>query len=76
MIAHQSAGRNRPSGVRVNPCGVCIHEFTDRIQNALSRVPNATRQVARKCSPRGTRSRPNSITPRNPASRKKAVSTS
>ncbi len=48
MIAHQSAGLNRPSASRVKPCGVCIHEFADSIQNALINVPAATRQVAMK----------------------------
>ena len=59
-----------------NPAGVCIQLFTDRIQNADMNVPAATMQVAKKCRRRPTRSMPNSITPRNPASRKKAVSTS
>ena len=39
-------------------------------------VPNATISVAKKCRPAPTRLRPKSITPRKPASRKKAESTS
>jgi hypothetical protein len=46
------------------------------IQNVEISVPSATMQVAKKCSFGGTRLRPNSITPRNVASRKKAVRTS
>ena len=48
MICHQSAGRKRPSGVSVYPCGVCIQEFAARIQNALISVPVATSSVATK----------------------------
>jgi hypothetical protein len=48
----------------------------ERIQNAEISVPIATISVARKCSRGPTRLRPNSITPRKPASRKNAVSTS
>jgi hypothetical protein len=50
--------------------------LAERIQNADISVPAATAQAERKCSQRGTRSRPNRRTPRNDASRKKAVSTS
>jgi hypothetical protein len=39
-------------------------------------VPSATMQVAKKWIPFPTLRMPNSITPRKPASRKKAVSTS
>ena len=66
----------RPSGPTAKPSGVCIQLLTDKIQNADRNVPLATMQVAKKCSLRPTRSMPNSITPRKPASRKKAVSTS
>ena len=66
----------RPSGPMPKPAGVCIQLLTVRIQNADSSVPPATMQVANMCSLRPTRSIPNSMTPRNPASRKKAVSTS
>ncbi|MNP75703.1 hypothetical protein D3C76_1728090 [compost metagenome] len=48
----------------------------DRIQKVEIRVPIATMTVEKKCSPRPTRFQPNSITPRKPASRKNAVSTS
>ena len=58
------------------PAGVCIHELSEMIQNALIVVPNATRKVAIKCVRSDTRPRPNNITPRNEASRKNAVSTS
>ena len=46
------------------------------IQNVEISVPSATMQVAKKCSRGDTRRQPNSITPRNVASRKNAVSTS
>ena len=42
----------------------------------LISVPTATHRAAVRCSQRGTRSQPNSRTPRNVASRKNAVSTS
>ncbi|MNW09300.1 hypothetical protein D3C71_2062640 [compost metagenome] len=58
------------------PCGVCIQLFEERIQNIEISVPMATMMVAKKCSLRPTRPQPNSITPRKPASRKNAVSTS
>ena len=58
------------------PAGVCIHEFSARIQNALSVVPKATKKVAIRCTRSLTLPWPNSITPRKPASRKNAVSTS
>src|SRR5258705_13784990 len=55
----------------------CLHPAIEaRIQNAEMSVPVATMIVARKCRPGPTLFHPNSITPRNPASRKKAVSTS
>ena len=50
--------------------------FAARIQNEESSVPSATISVAAKCRPRPTLFIPNSMTPRKPASRKKAVSTS
>ena len=46
------------------------------IQNVEISVPIATMQVARKCVRSPTLRQPNSITPRNVASRKNAVSTS
>ena len=58
------------------PAGVCIQLFAERIQNADSAVPTATITADAACSHFGTRSPPNSITPRNVASRKNAVSTS
>ena len=66
----------RPSGRISKPCGVCIQLLADRIQKAETLVPMATRRVARKCSFGPTFFQPNSMTPRNEASRKKAVSTS
>jgi hypothetical protein len=58
------------------PVGVCIQLFTERIQNAEMKVPIATMSVAEKCSRLPTFFMPNNMTPRNPASRKNAVSTS
>jgi hypothetical protein len=58
------------------PAGVCIQEFSARIQNADSVVPKATRKVDSRCTRSLTRPWPNSMIPRKPASRKKAVSTS
>jgi hypothetical protein len=58
------------------PCGVYIQLFEARIRVAETRVPIATITVAKKCRPGPTLFQPNSITPRNPASRKKAVNTS
>ncbi|MNF15512.1 hypothetical protein D3C80_2181560 [compost metagenome] len=75
-IAHQSTGTNCPAALMAKPLGVCIQEFAERIQVAEISVPIATMAVARKCSFGPTRLRPNSMTPRKPASRKKAVSTS
>ena len=45
-------------------------------QNALIVVPNATKKVDIRCTRSLTLPWPNSITPRKPASRKNAVSTS
>ncbi|MNJ72251.1 hypothetical protein D3C77_688800 [compost metagenome] len=47
-----------------------------RIQKVEISVPTATMMVAKKCRPRPTLFQPNSMTPRKPASRKNAVSTS
>ncbi|MNW22915.1 hypothetical protein D3C71_2246950 [compost metagenome] len=58
------------------PWGVCIQLLEARIQVAEISVPTATMTVAKKCSPRPTLFQPNSMTPRKPASRKNAVSTS
>ena len=58
------------------PWGVCIQLLEARIQKVEISVPMATTTVEKKCSPGPTRFQPNSITPRKPASRKKAVSTS
>ena len=58
------------------PAGVCIQELAERIQNADIAVPTATKIAAITCSQGGTRFQPNSITPRNVASRKNAISTS
>ncbi len=58
------------------PAGVCIHEFSARIQNADSVVPPATSSVAMVWVRLLTRRMPNSMMPRKVASRKNAVSTS
>ncbi len=58
------------------PAGVCIQLFADNIVKAEPNVPNATAIAASVCSHGGTRSQPNSSTPRNVASRKKATITS
>ena len=76
MSSQLPAGTNWPASLSAQPVGVCIQLFTDRIQKAERAVPTATMQVAAKCRPLPTRFMPNSMTPRNPASRKKAVSTS
>jgi len=76
IAATQSVATIRPSGVIAKPAGDCIQLLAEMIQNEETSVPRATRQVARKCSPGPTRFQPNSMTPRNEASRKKAVSTS
>ena len=76
MMAHQSAGTNWPPALIAKPAGVCIQLLAERIQKAEKKVPTATASVAAKCSPLPTRFMPNSMTPRKPASRKKAVSTS
>ncbi|MCY1344152.1 hypothetical protein D9M68_574230 [compost metagenome] len=75
MTANQSVGTTRPLMIS-KPAGVCIQLFDARIQVADISVPSATITVAKKCRPGPTRFQPNSITPRKPASRKKAVSTS
>ena len=76
MTAHQSSGTNWPAALMPWPAGVCIQLLADRIQKADRSVPTATISVAKKCRPRPTRFMPNSMTPRKPASRKKADSTS
>ncbi|CSC26652.1 Uncharacterised protein [Vibrio cholerae] len=55
---------------------MCIQLLSTRIQNADKLVPTATSTVDSVCNHSGTRPRPNSITPRNVASIKKAVITS
>src|SRR5512137_599608 len=59
-----------------NPAGVCIQELAAKIQKDERRVPKETRHVARKWISRRTLVQPKIMMPRNPASRKKAVSTS
>src|SRR3546814_20415710 len=74
MIAGQlSPGRNWPLAPISKPVGVCIQLLTDSIQKAEMKVPIATAQDAAKCRPLPTLLMPNSMTPRKPASRKKAV---
>src|SRR3546814_11313576 len=72
ITAHQSTGTNMPSTIAW-PCGVCIQLLAEMIQNVDSSVPSATMQVEKKCTLCDTRLQPNSITPRNVASRKNAV---
>ena len=48
----------------------------DKIQNMEIQVPIATIKVEKKCALGPTRPQPNSMMPRKPASKKKAVSTS
>ena len=72
---HQSVTTRRPSS-QATPSGVCIQLFADMIHADESTVPSATMQVAKKCSFGPTRPSPKSMIPRNPPSRKKAVSTS
>src|SRR6266540_1414518 len=55
------------------PAGVCIQEFSARIQNDENSVPTATMAAAKKWAHGGTSLRPNRRTPRKLASRKKAV---
>ena len=76
MIAPQSSGTNWPTAFMLKPAGVCIQLFTASIQNADITVPTATIDVAAMCNRGPTLSRPNSMIPRNPASRKKADNTS
>ena len=71
-IASQSVAWATPSRIS-NPAGVCIHELSARIQKADAVVPTATRTVARVCTQFATLRKPNSMMPRNTASRKKAV---
>jgi hypothetical protein len=59
-----------------NPAGVCIQELAAKIQKDERIVPKETRHVARKWISRRTLVQPKIMMPRNPASRKKAVSTS
>jgi hypothetical protein len=75
MIAIQSVACATPSRIS-KPAGVCIQEFSTRIQKALIVVPTATSTVAPVCTQPGTRRKPKSMMPRKVASRKKAVSTS
>ena len=58
------------------PAGVCIQLLAARIQNAESEVPIATSTADSTWMLGGTRFQPNSMMPRNVASRKNAVSTS
>src|SRR5271155_1631171 len=73
---HEPDGTNWPLAVTLKPAGVCIQLLVLMIQVAEISVPSATMQVAKKCKPLPTLDMPNSMTPRTPASRKNAVSTS
>src|SRR5690606_23771153 len=75
ITANQSTGTTMPLMISW-PWGVCIQLLDARIQKVEISVPIATMTVAKKCRPGPTRFQPNSITPRKPASRKNAVSTS
>ncbi|MCY1222789.1 hypothetical protein D9M72_348930 [compost metagenome] len=75
ITASQLATWNSPFTISW-PAGVCIHELSARIQKAESVVPKATMKVDIRCTRSPTLPWPNSITPRKPASRKNAVSTS
>ncbi|MNT85589.1 hypothetical protein D3C72_2257710 [compost metagenome] len=72
---NQSTGTTTPLMISW-PWGVCIQLLEARIQKVEMMVPMATITVAKKCRFGPTRFQPNSMTPRKPASRKKAVSTS
>ncbi len=72
MMAHQSVAWTTPSRSS-NPAGVCIQLLRTRIQKALIVVPMATSAVAPICTQGFTRLAPNSMMPRNTASRKNAV---
>ncbi len=54
------------------PCGVCIQELAMMIQSALKWAPTTTISVAKNHSRGPSRLPPNSISPRNPPSRKNA----
>ncbi|OMO90459.1 hypothetical protein CCACVL1_07360 [Corchorus capsularis] len=58
------------------PCGVCIQLLDDKIQNIEIHVPMATISVAKKWALGPTRPQPNSMIPKKPASKKKALKTS
>ena len=76
MASPQSVTCSTPSSATRKPAGVCIQLLADRIQKAEITVPSATMQAAKKCTGFDTRLAPNSMMPRKPASRKKAVKTS
>src|SRR5690349_19599707 len=76
ITGSQLSATKRPAASACQATGCCIQLLAEMIQKAETRVPKATRQVARKCRRGPTRFQPNSITPRKLASRKKAVSTS
>ena len=76
ITCSQLVGYSKPSVPMRKPWGVCIQLLADRIQKAEIRVPAATMTVEAKCILGLTRFQPNNITPRNDASRKKAVRTS
>jgi len=75
-MSNQFFGTKRPPLPMAKPVGVCIQELAVRIQPIEVSVPAETMQVESQCSFGPTRFIPNSMMPRNPASRKKAVSTS
>ena len=75
ITSTQFTGTTRPFTIEM-PCGVCIQLLEARIHVVEINVPIATITVAAKCNPGPTRFLPKSITPKNPASRKNAVSTS
>ena len=75
ITSSQSKGKKRPLTME-KPFGVCIQLLATRIQKVDKSVPTATIRAAKKCTHGGTSLRPNSSTPRKPASRKNAVSPS
>lgn len=50
ITAHQSSGMNCPASLTEKPAGVCIQEFTARIQVAEISVPSATIAVAKNAA--------------------------
>src|SRR5262245_8776525 len=75
-VAAHERGRRRIGGAQHAWFASWFVPFAERIQNDENSVPLAIMSAATKCAHGGTSLRPNSSTPRNAASRKKAVSAS